>query len=179
MTQIGNVYAQGLYSLASEEALTKVILEQLQVLEQSFLQEPGFLRLLSSPNLPKEERCLILDNGFRGKVHPYVLNFLKILTEKGYMRHFSDCVSVFKAQYNEDNGILPVMAVSAVLLTKEQVDKLTHKLSALTGKTIELTNKLDPDCLGGIRLDYDGKRIDGTVRNRLDEIQNLLKNTVL
>lgn len=179
MTQIGNVYAQGLYALAKDESLTKLILDQMQVLEKSFVQEPDFLRLLSSPNLPKEGRCEILDKSFRGNVHPYVLNFLKILTEKGYIRHFSDCVSSFKAQYNEDNDILPVDVVSAVALTAEQKDRLTQKLSKLTGKIIELSNKIEPDCLGGIRLDYDGKQIDGTVRNRLDEIRNLLKNTVL
>ena len=179
MTQVGNVYAQGLYALAKDELLTKQILEQIQVLESSFLQEPDFLQLLSSPNLPKEERCNIIDKSFRGKVHPYVLNFLKILTEKGYIRCFSDCVASFKMQYNEDNGILPVDVLSAVELTAEQKARLVEKLSKLTGKEIELTNKLDPNCLGGIRLDYDGKRIDGTVRNRLDEIRNLLKNTVL
>ena len=32
MTQVGNVYAQGLYALAKDEALTKLILEQMQVL---------------------------------------------------------------------------------------------------------------------------------------------------
>ena len=179
MTQVGNVYAQGLYALAKDESLTKQILDQMQVLESSFLQEPAFLRLLSSPNLPKEERCDVIDKSFRGKVHPYVLNFLKILTEKGYIRHFSDCVVSYKTQYNEDNGILPVNVVSAVELTAEQKDKLTVKLSKMTGKDIELTNVIEPDCLGGIRLDYDGKQIDGTVRNRLDEIRNLLKNTVL
>ena len=74
---------------------------------------------------------------------------------------------------------MPVNVVSAVELTVAQKEKLTAKLSKLTGKDIDLTNEIEPDCLGGIRLDYDGKRIDGTVRNRLDEIRNLLKNTVL
>ena len=179
MTQVGNVYAQGLYSLAKDESLTLTILEQMQVLEKSFSQEPAFLRLLSTPNLPKEERCAVVDSSLRDKVHPYVLNFLKILTEKGYIRYFSDCVSSFKEQYNEDNGILPVDVISAVELTAEQKERLMEKLSALTGKKIELNNKIDAECLGGIRLDYDGKRIDGTVRNQLDEIRNLLKNTVL
>ena len=91
MTQIGNVYAQGLYSRAKEESCEKAILDQLLVLEKAFVQEPDFLRLLSSPNLSKDERCSILDSSFRDKVHPYVLNFMKILTEKGYVRHFPQC----------------------------------------------------------------------------------------
>ena len=107
MTQIGNVYAQGLYALAKDENLSKPILEQLQVLDKSFIQEPDFLRLLSSPNISKEERCNIVDSAFRDKVHPYVLNFLKLLSEKGYAKHFRDCYQSYRQQYNEDNGYQP------------------------------------------------------------------------
>ena len=69
--------------------------------------------------------------------------------------------------------------VTAVALTKEQADKLSAKLSALTGKKIDLTNRVDPGILGGVRLDYDGKRLDDTVSHRLDSVRNMLKNTVL
>ena len=64
-------------------------------------------------------------------------------------------------------------------LNEAQTAKLTAKLIKITGKTVELTNRVDPACLGGVRLDYDGKRVDGTVQSRLDAIRSLLKNTVL
>ena len=172
MTGVGNVYGEALYLLAKEEDRSKTILEELKALDESFSQEPDFLRLLSSPNLPKAERCQILDNSFRGKIDPYLLNFMKILTEKGYIRHFSDCRKGYTLHYNQDNGILSVTAVTAVALSAEQADKLT-------GKTIELVNRVDPGIYGGVRLDYDGQRLDDTVAHRLENIRNLLKNTVL
>lgn len=179
MTQVGSVYGEALYALAADEKQDKEILSQLKVLAQSFRQEPDFIRLLSSPNLPRQERCRILDDSFRGKVHPYVLNFLKILTEKGYMRHFSDCCKAYVDLYNRDNGILPVTAITAVPLSEQQEAALKEKLSRITGKQIQLHGRVDPNCLGGVRLDFDGKRLDDTVAHRLDAIGNLLKDTVL
>ncbi len=179
MTQVGNVYGEALYDLARSEGLDAQILGELSVLNASFCQEPEFLRLLAAPNVSKEERCQILDSSFRNKVHPYVLNFLKILTEKGYPRHFSDCCEAYRVHFNADHGILPVRAISAVALTDEQSARLCEKLQKLTGKTIELTNRVDPDVLGGIRLDYDGKRLDDTVSHRLESIRNMLNTTVL
>ena len=179
MTEVGTVYGESLYDLAQEEALSQQIGQQLKVLQLSFRQEPEFIRLLASPNLTKQERCQILDDSFRGSVHIYVLNFLKILTEKGYIRHFSDCCDAYAERYNQDNGILPVTAVTAVALSQEQSDKLSRKLSQLTGKTVELHNRIDPSCLGGVRLDYNGQRLDDTVSNRLDRIRDLLKTDVL
>ena len=179
MTQIGSVYAQALYSLARDEGLDDVILAQLKVLDQSFAQEPDFLKLLAAPNLTKEERCGIIDGCFREKAHEYVCSFLKILMEKGYIRRFHECVEAYRNYYNEDHGILRVNAVTAVALTDAQNDKLCAKLAQTTGKTIDLINRVDPSCIGGVRLDYDGKRLDDTVSHRLDTVRGLLKNTVL
>ena len=179
MTEVGNVYGESLYQLAKDESLAVSIGEQLAALREGFRQEPDFIRLLSSPNLTKAERCQILEDSFRDTVHPYVLNFLKILTEKGYIRHFSDCCSAYANLYNEDNGILKVTAVTAVALSPAQTEKLTGKLSRITGKTIALHNRIDPAVLGGVRLDYDGQRLDDTVSHRLDAVRDLLNKTVL
>ena len=179
MTEIATTYGQALYDLASAEGLSQEILQQLDALNSSFSQEPGFVDLLCNPVLSKQERCQVLDDSLRAQVHLYVLNFLKILTEKGYMRHFSGCCQLYRQQYNHDNGILPVTAVSAMPLSDELRRKLIEKLSERTGKTIELTCRIDSACLGGVRLELDGMQVDGTVRHRLDELHGVLQNTVL
>ena len=179
MNQIGTVYGQGLYALAKEEALEDVILQQLSVLETCFAQEPAYGKLLSSHNLPKAERIALLDEGFGNTVHVYVLNFLKLLTEKGYIRHFSDCCKAYRNQYRTDKGILEVRVVSAVALSDAQKNKLTDKLTAITGKQIDLVCRQDPAVLGGVRLQFDGKQVDGTLQSRLQEMEKQLKNTVL
>ena len=179
MTENCVSYAQALYSLAKEEALTQQLLQQLQVLQTAFAEEPKFLQLLAQPGVSKQERCEILDDCLRDKTHPYILNFLKILTEEGIVRYFADCVKVYEAQYNSDHNIVIVTAVTAVALNAEQAARLHHKLEQITGKTVVLKNQIDPACLGGVRLDFDGKRVDGTVKSRLEALRSQLNNTVL
>ena len=179
MTEAASVYGEALYALAKDENKSDLILDQLKVLNESFAAEPDFLRLLSAPNLSKIERKEILDTCFKGKAEPYLLNFLKILMEKGYIRQFGSCVQVFCEHYNEDHGIMPVSAVTAVPMSDIQKDKLAAKLAKITGKQIELTNTIDPACIGGVRLDYDGKRVDDTIIHRLDAVSSMLKNTIL
>lgn len=179
MTQVGSVYGESLYELAKDEGLSNQISEQLAALRQSFSQEPDFIRLLCSANLTKAERCQILDESFRGSVHPYVLYFMKILTEKNYMRFFTDCCNAFMRCYDQDHGILRVNAVTALALSEDQTDKLAAKLSAITGKDVKLRNRIDPAVLGGVRLDYDGQRLDDTVSRRMEAVRDLLSKTVL
>ena len=179
MTEVAVNYAQALYGLAKEEALDTAILQELTALQEAFSQEPAFLQLLGSPNLSKDQRCRIIDESFEGKVHVYVLNFLKLLTQKRRIGCFEDCCKAYRAQYNEDRGIITVLAVTAVALTALQTEKLRSKLEQVTHKKVDLKNKVDPACIGGVRLDYDGKRVDGTLKNRLADLSDLLKNTVL
>ena len=179
MNHAAGVYGQGLYALAKEESLEEAVLQELDLLKAAFAEEPDFLKLLSSANVPKAERLTVIDSSFRGKVQPYVLNFLKLLTEKGYIAHFADCCETYRDLYNEDRGVLQVQAVSAIELTENQKQQLTDKLSAITGKTIDLVCKVDKSVLGGIRLNYSGMQVDGTVQSRLQAIEKRLKNTVI
>lgn len=179
MTQAGSIYGEALYSLCQEAGLSQVVLTELENLEQSFHETPKFIRLLCYPALSKADRCRILDDSFQGKLQPYLLNFLKILTKKGYMRHFADCCSAYRHCYNHDHNILPVTATTAQPLSADQTRSLAQKLTSITGKQIQLNNCLDPEVLGGVRLSYDGKQLDDTIASRLDRIRGLLNNTVL
>jgi F-type H+-transporting ATPase subunit delta len=179
MTQIASVYGQALYTLAQEENLVETIRQELSRVGEVLEKEPDYLRLLSAVNIPRQERCTLLDSAFRNKVHPYVLNFLKILTEKGYAKHYFSCLEAYICQYNLDNNILPVRAVSAIALSPNQIGRLEEKISALSGKKACVENRVDPQCLGGILLDYDGAQVDGSVASRIEKIRKLLKNTVL
>lgn len=179
MNEVGKVYGNALYELAKSEDLSALILEQMAALDTGFQAEPGFLKLLSAPNLSKQERCQIVDDSFRGKVQPYLLNFLKILTEKGYAPHFHACYQAYSEQYDEDNGILAVTAKTAVPLSPDQSARLTKKLEQSTGRTVRLTNKVDPNVLGGVQLDLGNRRVEDTVAGRLDAISKLLRKTTL
>ena len=81
MTETGKRYGTSLYELAAEEGLTERILAELDVAVNA-MQEPGYLRLLMTPSVPKKERCVLLDQAF-AQAHPYLVNFLKILTRYG------------------------------------------------------------------------------------------------
>ena len=179
MTELAKLYGESLYDLAAEESLEQRILDELDGAAACIRAEPAYLRLLSTPSVPKDERCSLLDEAFGGSVHPYVVNFLKLLCREGALRELPGCAAAYRRRYNRAHGILEVTAVAAVALPAEKQAKLREKLTAMTGKTIDLTVRVDPSVLGGLRLDMDGTRLDGTVRHRLDAIQTDIGSAVL
>lgn len=179
MTDVGKMYGGALFELCAEEGREEAVRGQLRETVALLRDNPDYEKLLCTLSIPKAERCALLDQALRGQVDPYLLNFLKILCENGTLRQLSGCEKEFSARYNAARGILTARAVSAVPLTEEAAARLKAKLESLTGKTVELTGAVDPACLGGVRLEMDGVRFDGTVENRLARLRRDLENIVL
>ena len=65
MTQIGSVYGGALYTLARDEEIADQIREELYQVGEVFKEEPEYLRLLSAANIPRQERCALVDGAFQ------------------------------------------------------------------------------------------------------------------
>ena len=172
-------YGGALYDLAREEALEQQILQELHAVSELFRQTPDYARLLMEPSIEKAERAKLIDEAWGGTVHPYVVNFLKLLCDNGTISSLPDCFHAFRARYNRDYGIIDVRAVTAVPLTPAQTARLKEKLETKCKKKVELTVCTDASLLGGIRLELPDRQLDGTVQNHLNQIQQLLESSAL
>ena len=124
MTTAWGLYGQSLYDLAVEEKADEQIMEELDAVRGIFAENPDYITLLCEPSIPVKNRTQLLDEAFGGQIHPYLLNFLKILVEKGMLRGFSTCCSTYRSSYNKDHGISEATVISAVPLNDEQASAL-------------------------------------------------------
>ena len=174
MTEFGREYGEGLYALCREEGIEKPCLEELQALQAAFKENGAFLQLLANMTLSKEERVRIVQDTLGGQVHTYVLNFIKILVERGAVHAFSECVKACQEAYNRDHRVAEAEVTTASPLNAEQKEKLIQKLRQMSGREVVLKEKIDPSVLGGVLLEMDGKRYDNTVLNRLKTIRQAM-----
>jgi len=174
VTELAKEYGAGLYQLAAEENASAQILDQMRTLRGCFKEQPQFLRLLSNMALSKEERVGIIDTAFRGQVHPYMLNFLKILCERGALSEFAGCEEAYRELFNKENGVVEASVTTGEKLSDEQRERLIEKLRQMTGKQIDLLEKVDPKVVGGVLLEMNGQRYDNTVRHRLESIRRAM-----
>ncbi len=179
MSQDGIAYGQALYSLAAEAQATEEILGQLSSYDEIFRAEEEFYPLLSAPNLPVKECCDIVERCIGGGSHPYVLNTLKLMIEKRKIRKFPECVREYRRLFYEEHQIVPVTVVTVVPLTQMQIQRLSDTIAAHCKVSVEITNRVEPDCIGGVKMDFDGKRVDGTVASVLESIENVLKDVIV
>lgn len=164
----------GLYELAQEENLHREIHDALSAVAEIFRQNPDFVRLLGTHGVALEERFAVLDDVLKGRVHPYILNFMKILMERGIIGAFEACVQVYHRQYNQDFGLGEAHVTTAVPLSRANAEALRKRLEEISGKKITLIESVDPKLLGGVRVEMDGHRMDNTIQTRLEALRRSL-----
>lgn len=179
MTQTARVYGGSLYDLAAEEQLTGTIMEQMKEVRSIFRENPEYLRLLGEPSIPKKERTDMIEAAFGTQAERYLVNFMKLLCERGILGEFGGCCEEFTRRYNVDQGIAEAVVTSAVVLSEEQMEALKTKLEKISGKKISLIQKKDPSVLGGLRVELEGKQLDGTVQGRMSGISRKLNEIIV
>lgn len=179
MTQTARLYGGSLYDLAAEERLTDVIYEQTKEIRKLFGENPDYVKLLSEPAIPFEERKGLIETAFGTQAERYLVNFIKLLCERNILHEFAGCCEEFTRRYHAEHGIAEAIVTSAVALKEDQISALKTKLEKISGKKVELKLVVDPTVLAGIRVEIEGRQLDGTVQSRLSGISRRLNDIIV
>ena len=171
-------YAKAFFELTEECGSTEEVMEQVIALKQIFGENPDYARLLDTPALQKEERLALIDAAF-SSVDENLLNLLKIICEARKSYAIGALFSEYLKEYDIARGIERVSAITAVAMTAEQREAMRKSLEAKTGKTVLIENTVDKSILGGVKLRYMGRQVDGSLQTRLDVFEEKIRNLVL
>ncbi len=174
MTDLAREYGMGMYELAREENILEEIHDQLRMVDDCFEQNPDFLSLLNAASIPLAERFSVLEDVLSGRVHQYIVNFIKILMRRGAIHSFKECVQVYHVQFNKDFGLCEAKVVSAAPLNRKSAEALRAKLEEISGKHIILIEEVDASLLGGLRVEMEGHRMDNSIQSRVENLRRVL-----
>lgn len=175
---LGKEYGKALFMLTEEYGTTEGALEDVATVRRLLAEEPAYVRLLDTPAVPKSEKLGLIDEAFAA-IDESVRSVIKMLCEKHSVFCFYEVEATYRALYDASRGIEHVEAVTAVAMSEEQLRRMAEKLAAETGKKILIKNTVAPEILGGVKLRYSGKQLDGSLKARIDRFEKSLKNTVI
>lgn len=179
MSDVVKEYGRALLDLSVEEGIADSMLYETRLVGRAFSENGGYVRLLSDPQIPKEERLSLLGDAFSAVCHPYLVNFLKMVTERGYAHRIPSLMGEYERLYCEEYGIVTAFVTSAVPLSEEQKRRLTEKISHITGRMVSLRCEVDPSLIGGVRLIVQNTLFEGSIRAKLDGLRASLQSLTI
>lgn len=171
LQQLGEVYAKALLGVGAESGKVDQLVDQLSEVTNVVGAIKGFSDALSSPRVDAAAKVGLVDKAFNGKVDPSLLNFLKVLAQKGRF----DCLEAATAAANKlrDDAAGRVQAVltTAAEVDSSVCDRIAEKLAGVIGKKVSLSTEIDPDVIGGMVVRVGDTVYDGSVVNQLAQVK--------
>lgn len=170
-------YAQAVFEIASrhnELDRWSGDLKKIAVLAQY----EDIVKVLNNPMFSIDKKAKLLEARLQG-VNPLAMNLINILTAQGNFSLIVTVADQFQQMLDQSRGVEKAEVTSAVPLDSSERTKITEYLSKITGKKIELTEKVDRSLLGGFIARVGGKIIDGSTSNQLSSLRNKLEGSTI
>lgn len=165
-------YARSLMDLAREKGQLQGVNEDMRLVADACAASGDLRMLLKSPVIKADKKDKVLDRVFAGKIGEATNRFMGILVRKGREAMLPEIAVAFNELYKEDQGILTAEVTSAVPLgdsARQQVRDLAAKKHP--GKSIQLSEKVDPSLIGGLVIRIGDEQFDGSVSRRLHDLR--------
>lgn len=174
MMQTDKEYAEALFMLVADYNDINGFTNSLETVKDLIQENPEYTEFLASPAIPLSERLGAIDEAFGDSMPEYIVSFLKILCENGRIRSLIGCIDEFGKFAKAVSNTAEASIVSAVPLSDEQKKAICLKLEKITGKTIDPVYTVDESLIGGIIIEVEGKTFDGSIRNRLKDVKDVI-----
>ncbi|QDM40264.1 F0F1 ATP synthase subunit delta [Altererythrobacter sp. TH136] len=169
-------YASALFELASEAGTVTAVEADLEHLGQALSESADLRNLTTNPEIGRRAQGAAIE-GVAGILGTSELTrrFLGVLAENRRLSQLGKIVQAFRAIAAAQRGEVTAEVTSAHALTDAQVDQLRQKLTTREGRTVKLSTSVNPDLLGGLVVTIGSKRIDGSIRTRLNSLAQAMK----
>jgi F-type H+-transporting ATPase subunit delta len=170
-------YAKALFGLALEKGEVEKVHEDMKLIHAVCKASKDLVAILHSPIMPVDKKEKIIGALFKGRVTEMTGQFTRLLVRKGRENNFLEITAAFIEQYKEYKGIQTLRLTTAVPVGEEVKQGIIDKVkSRLKANVIELEEKVNPDIIGGFRLELKDYLVDSTIQAVLNKAKAELKN---
>lgn len=164
-------YAQAYMSLAKSHDLVDRFGEDAGALLNLLNDSAELRQFLENPMIKPEPKKAVLRQVLGEQVHPYTLNFLMLLVDRGRILFLEGVCRQYQTLLRELRQIALAEVTSAVELSDAQKEEVKQRVQAMTGaQQVELETQIDPDLLGGVIVRVGSQIIDASLRGQLRRI---------
>lgn len=172
-------YAKAFFTLAKEKNMTTELREDARLIASICATSSDFNLMLESPVVKTSKKVKALKSIFEGQINELSVKFMVLIAENkresyipGIFRHLEDL-------YRKEEGIKTAVLTSAKQLDESILIRVKEILETEFNAKIELSQKTDPELIGGFVLRIDDNQYDASIATQLQKIKEQLLHTEL
>jgi len=167
------VYAEALLEAAGEKGRLAEVREDLGEFAGAVASMDELRSFLRNPQIEQHVKRDALA-AVLSDADELVRNFLLLLAEKGRIAEIPEIHAEFERLIAQEARVLELELTTAVELTDEEAAQVVRRIEDAAGRRVEATRRVDPDIIGGIVVQAGSRRLDASVRGRLNRLRQEL-----
>ncbi|HMP88913.1 MAG TPA: ATP synthase F1 subunit delta [Kiritimatiellia bacterium] len=164
-------YAKALYALSREQSAVEAVRQDLDALVNMMDASEDWKNFILNPVGSHTVRANIINQLLNGKVHDITLRFLRFIDLRLRINLLPEIRDAWMALYDENNGILRGLVISAVELDADQVNRLAARIAGRYGKKVELNTGVDASMIGGLKVFIGDEVHDFSISSQLEQLK--------
>ncbi len=162
-----------------EHADLSVIDGQLASIASLFNQHEGLRKTLLNPAVPKpRKRAVVAEIIAKLGVLPIVNKTLLLMADNDRLALIPDLAEASRQRLLDLKNVVRAEVTTAATLSAERLADIQRSLAVATGRTVDLTAKVDPSIVGGMIARVGSTVFDGSVVNHLQRLRQRLDATL-
>ncbi|PHK49113.1 F0F1 ATP synthase subunit delta [Staphylococcus edaphicus] len=172
MAKIAKKYAKALFDTAKDADNLDVMYDEFSTINEAVQSESEKLQALDAdPQKDVEQRRRFVSIVF-SHTNQYLQNMLTILASNRHLGHVHEIYSEFETLYNQQHNQDYAVIESVYPLSEDELSSIDNIIKARTKLSkIMITNKINPELIGGIRVKVGTKVMDASIKNDLAQLE--------
>ncbi|MCX2745930.1 ATP synthase F1 subunit delta [Mangrovivirga sp. M17] len=172
--RVASIYAKSLLELAKDKGQLEEVKKDMDMLGDLCKKNHEFSLFLKNPIITENKKEKVMDKIFKGKVSDLTLRFFELLSRKDREEYLIIIPEQFNNLYNQLKGIVEVSVVSAVDIDESMMKEFEALSKKYTDKAPNISTSIDPSLIGGFILTIGDKRLDQSVKGKLNRIKQAI-----
>jgi F-type H+-transporting ATPase subunit delta len=165
-------YASSLLQLSAERGSLASTQTDMLLIASTCAKEQALRSMLKSPVIKPDAKGRVLEQVFGQNVSEVTSRFMAILVRKGREGLLPDVAAAFGELHAQKENILSCQVSSAVVISDDVRQRVRQFAQGkFPGKSIVLSEKVDPSLIGGIVIRIGDEQLDASVSRRLHDLR--------
>ena len=137
----------------------------------------NIIKELSNPAISKDYLLKVIEEfTSKIKVHKYSASLISLVVLSRKVKIIPEIYNYFEFLYKKAENIIEIAVISASKLSSGEISKVnTLAQKKFPKKKIEIIEKIKPEILGGIILDFGNEVMDASLKTQLNNLEQNLK----
>ncbi len=168
---IATRYAKAILEYATEKGQETTVYRYLQTLAIQYMEHPELRKVMTNPTVTNEKKISLILTGCGVESNDFLEKIIRMVVSQGRAIYMENIALVYDILYRKAKGIVIAKLTTIHPATDDVKKRLEEVIALQTGEQVEFHSIIDPGIIGGFIIEIDDNRLDGSVKDQLNQLR--------